>query len=683
INVPSRGLGEKTLAELWRWAQRHELPPYEALERLATGDGSINGKPAPFTSRARVLLGQFVQLIEELRAELDHMTVAEVVDAVLGRTGYGRMVRDGSEEGEERWANLVQLRAKAAEYDELEPGTALPRFLEEVSLVQDVDNLDASANAVTLITLHAAKGLEFPCVFILGLEEGLCPHVRSMDSTAQMEEERRLFFVGITRAMRDLYLLYAYRRGQYGGEAMESTPSRFLSDIPEHLVRRTLGTSTRSASALRFDVSDEPPITRRAPRPSIEAPRAAPAELRRTSTPSAPTIAEGAGALPRWAESPAQHVRPGDRGRQRAARRRRAGHCRVRGQRAEEAEPGVCQARAGLIAPRPCLAMGEGGTVRCGRRRRGIFRALLLAAALLGLGAGVLPAASAPPSAAGAAGQPAGPDWASLGLVAPLWVARSTPIVGQSFASVAGRIAYCAPGGIPLSRDGGATWTIISTAPVLQAAATSGYPLLTTGDVPPACTALALDPTYPDSLYAVFPSARGPYGAPPIIFVGYHTADGGQGWQPIPTPPGIDREQFGGFQVDGTAVQALFARPASTAGTPPGFLLEQTADGGQSWASPPLVDCPATGPCVRWGPAPNAIGSCAMHARIQPVEVSSDGGQSWSPAGFGGEAVETGLGGVNACALNELAALAEREVLLLTGDALAAGGSPAEPVRLS
>ncbi len=327
--------------------------------------------------------------------------------------------------------------------------------------------------------------------------------------------------------------------------------------------------------------------------------------------------------------------------------------------------------------------MGEGGTVRCGRRRRGIFRALLLAAALLGLGAGVLPAASAPPSAAGAAGQPAGPDWASLGLVAPLWVARSTPIVGQSFASVAGRIAYCAPGGIPLSRDGGATWTIISTAPVLQAAATSGYPLLTTGDVPPACTALALDPTYPDSLYAVFPSARGPYGAPPIIFVGYHTADGGQGWQPIPTPPGIDREQFGGFQVDGTAVQALFARPASTAGTPPGFLLEQTADGGQSWASPPLVDCPATGPCVRWGPAPNAIGSCAMHARIQPVEVSSDGGQSWSPAGFGGEAVETGLGGVNACALNELAALAEREVLLLTGDALAAGGSPAEPVRLS
>ncbi len=293
INVPSRGLGYNTRPELGRWPPRHELPPYEALERLATGDGSINGKPAPFTSRARVLLGQFVQLIEELRAELDHMTVAEVVDAVLGRTGYGRMVRDGSEEGEERWANLVQLRAKAAEYDELEPGTALPRFLEEVSLVQDVDNLDASANAVTLITLHAAKGLEFPCVFILGLEEGLCPHVRSMDSTAQMEEERRLFFVGITRAMRDLYLLYAYRRGQYGGEAMESTPSRFLSDIPEHLVRRTLGTSTRSASALRFDVSDEPPITRRAPRPSIEAPRAAPAELRRTSTPSAPTIAEG------------------------------------------------------------------------------------------------------------------------------------------------------------------------------------------------------------------------------------------------------------------------------------------------------------------------------------------------------------------------------------------------------
>src|SRR5581483_3387533 len=104
------------------------------------------------------------------------MTVQELLDATLERSGYAHFVKDGTEEGEERWQNVLELRTKAGDYAELEPQTALARFLEEVSLVQDVDNLQEGANAVTLITLHAAKGLEFPIVFILGLEEGLFPH---------------------------------------------------------------------------------------------------------------------------------------------------------------------------------------------------------------------------------------------------------------------------------------------------------------------------------------------------------------------------------------------------------------------------------------------------------------------------------------------------------------------------
>jgi DNA helicase-2/ATP-dependent DNA helicase PcrA len=145
------------------------------------------------------------------------------------------MLADGSEEGEDRWANLLELRSVTTRYDDLSPDDALDRFLEETALVADQDAYEGSSDAVTLITLHAAKGLEFPVVFIAGLEEGVFPHSRALDDEKELEEERRLAYVGMTRAKRRLYLSHAWRRATWGmGQA--SIPSRFLLEIPPDLM---------------------------------------------------------------------------------------------------------------------------------------------------------------------------------------------------------------------------------------------------------------------------------------------------------------------------------------------------------------------------------------------------------------------------------------------------------------
>jgi DNA helicase-2/ATP-dependent DNA helicase PcrA len=145
-------------------------------------------------------------------------------------------VRDGSDEGQVRWENIMELRTVARDYADLPVETALTTFLEEVALVSDVDNLDEQVDAPPLLTLHAAKGLEFAVVFITGLEEGLFPHSRSMDDPEQMEEERRLCYVGVTRAKERLYLMRTFRRTLFG-ESDVREPSRFLEDIPDPLVQ--------------------------------------------------------------------------------------------------------------------------------------------------------------------------------------------------------------------------------------------------------------------------------------------------------------------------------------------------------------------------------------------------------------------------------------------------------------
>jgi len=276
INVPPRGLGEKTLAELERWAARHGSSLWEALQRAVQEDAAAPDAAPRLAPQTRHACARFMTLLEGLRETAATRTVRELIDAVLEQTGYAAYLRDGTEEGEERWANVLELRAKAAEYDELSPAVGLSSFLEEVSLVQDVDALDGSGDAVTLLTLHAAKGLEFGHVFLVGLEEGLCPHARSFADPAAMDEERRLFFVGATRAMHRLYLVYAFRRNLHGN-LLVNTPSRFLADIPAHLLTGTGVARLEAADGARDQPRAatagraEAPPARRPPGPQFRA----------------------------------------------------------------------------------------------------------------------------------------------------------------------------------------------------------------------------------------------------------------------------------------------------------------------------------------------------------------------------------------------------------------------------
>ena len=220
INVPPRGIGKKTVAVLEGAARERGVSVYDVLKQ-----------PPKLSSRAQRVLAAFLELVEGWIAAREPLTVAQLIDRVLEDTRYADYLRDGSEEGEDRWANVLELRNVAADYENL----TLTDFLADVALVSDVDNLSAEADAPTLLTLHSAKGLEFPVVFITGLEEGILPHSRSFDDAEQMAEERRLMYVGLTRAEDRLFLTHAFIRTRYG-ESEPSVPSRFLDDIPPELV---------------------------------------------------------------------------------------------------------------------------------------------------------------------------------------------------------------------------------------------------------------------------------------------------------------------------------------------------------------------------------------------------------------------------------------------------------------
>jgi len=229
INVPARAIGDRSLEGLRTAAARDGLTTWEAIERAARGE--IDG----IVPRTRSALAGFAALVRRLRIRVGVLPLPELLDEVLEQSGYRAMLADGSEDGEDRWANLLELRSVTTRYDDLSPEDALDRLLEETALVADQDAYEGGADSVTLITLHAAKGLEFPVVFIAGLEEGVFPHSRALDDEKELEEERRLAYVGMTRAKRRLYLTHAWRRATWGmGQA--SVPSRFLLEIPHDLM---------------------------------------------------------------------------------------------------------------------------------------------------------------------------------------------------------------------------------------------------------------------------------------------------------------------------------------------------------------------------------------------------------------------------------------------------------------
>ncbi|MFC1961465.1 ATP-dependent helicase [Chloroflexota bacterium] len=231
INVPPRGIGTRSLAELANWARSQGVPEYRALQMLGEKG---EGETTPFSARTERALVGFIRMMENLSQESRKQNLVALFDLVVGETGY-RGYLNSFADGEERWENVLELRTVSQEYQDSPPPEGLAALLEGVALVSDIDGMDSSADAATLITLHQAKGLEFPVVFIVGMEEGILPHIRSFDDPEQMEEERRLCYVGITRAKKKVYLLRAFRRSLMGSSGVNQ-PSRFLQDIPKRLI---------------------------------------------------------------------------------------------------------------------------------------------------------------------------------------------------------------------------------------------------------------------------------------------------------------------------------------------------------------------------------------------------------------------------------------------------------------
>jgi DNA helicase-2/ATP-dependent DNA helicase PcrA len=181
----------------------------------------------------------FLAILDELIAARETHDLGGIMDLLFTRVGLQEaLLREhGEEEGGDRWNNVLELRNVADNYASMPRESQLATFLEEVALVSDVDAVKEERDTITCITLHQAKGLEYPVVFLVGLEEGLLPHSRSVDDRDALDEERRLFYVGATRAKERLYLLYAFRRATYGRSG-PSQPSRFLADIPKELIKQ-------------------------------------------------------------------------------------------------------------------------------------------------------------------------------------------------------------------------------------------------------------------------------------------------------------------------------------------------------------------------------------------------------------------------------------------------------------
>jgi DNA helicase II / ATP-dependent DNA helicase PcrA len=228
INVPPRGIGAKTIAELGVWAGKRGQSVFRAIQAIA------QGVDAPFTGRAKKALIEFAQMVEGWQEAREHKWIGPLLDDILAQTGFLQHLDDGTIEGDDRVSNVRELSSLAYNYGEV----PLTDFLAETALISDADTQDDTSDGVVLLTLHAAKGLEFPVVFIVGLEEGMLPHQRALDDPEEMDEERRLMYVGLTRAKDMLYLTWAFRRSTYGDSA-KAIPSRFLAEIPSHLTTGT------------------------------------------------------------------------------------------------------------------------------------------------------------------------------------------------------------------------------------------------------------------------------------------------------------------------------------------------------------------------------------------------------------------------------------------------------------
>jgi len=234
INVPPREIGARTV-EVWRaWAQEEGQPMFALLEQLGGSEDPLP-ENLPLTPRAGRALRAFRDTVAGLVQQAGVLPLPALLDELLERIGYRAYLLEDRESGQERWENVQELRTVAQDYAAAPPGEGLAAFLEQTALIADIDEYDERSDAVTLITLHQAKGLEFPVVFIVGMEEGLLPHARSMGDEEELEEERRLCYVGMTRARERLYLFRAFKRTLFGNSEARA-PSRFLAQLDPGLL---------------------------------------------------------------------------------------------------------------------------------------------------------------------------------------------------------------------------------------------------------------------------------------------------------------------------------------------------------------------------------------------------------------------------------------------------------------
>ncbi|HFC76661.1 MAG TPA: DUF3553 domain-containing protein [Candidatus Moranbacteria bacterium] len=237
INAPRRGIGIASLAKWVLFAKDNQFDFLTAGLKLDTSSGLNKSKIET--------ISKFCNFINEMKAFKSKLNLSKFIQKVSQESGYEKMLEKMGEEGEVRWENVQELLSVAKKYKDDFATDSIQIFLEEVALSSDTDKIDQEQNAVHLMTLHSAKGLEFPTVFIVGMEEGILPHSRSLLSNNELEEERRLMYVGITRAEKEVYLLYTNLRTIFGS-TQANAPSRFLDEIPEELVERITQTNSFS-----------------------------------------------------------------------------------------------------------------------------------------------------------------------------------------------------------------------------------------------------------------------------------------------------------------------------------------------------------------------------------------------------------------------------------------------------
>lgn len=242
VNVPGRGIGPKSVQTFLEWRRREGLRLHEALGRVS--------EAVELTPKARKGLKELDELLSATRSLLHETPVPALIDSLIRRLDYFQYLDDGTPQGESRQENVKELISVAQTYQDV----GFEGFLEEIALISDVDAAEFEGNAVTLMTLHAAKGLEFPVVFIIGMEETIFPHSRALYDQAEMEEERRLCYVGMTRAREELYMTHASSRLLYGG-LQHNPPSRFLSELSDE-VTETEGVGSADTQFVPPD--DEP-----------------------------------------------------------------------------------------------------------------------------------------------------------------------------------------------------------------------------------------------------------------------------------------------------------------------------------------------------------------------------------------------------------------------------------------